>query len=135
MNAPQDMLAAAKAVLQHSYSPYSHFPVAACLRDENGNLHSGCNVENASYGLSLCAETAALCQLISSGHKKITEGLVLIPGNSICAPCGRCRQVILEFADPNTLIHLCTLEGHYAAHSIHELIPHAFSATLLGGIS
>lgn len=132
MTAPKDMLTAAKEVLKHSYSPYSHFPVACCLRDENGHLHSGCNVENASYGLGLCAETAAICQLVSAGNKRIVEALVLIPGNEICAPCGRCRQVILEFADADTKIHLCTLEGNSAVYTINELIPHAFSKKILG---
>lgn len=132
MAAPQDMLARAQEVLKNSYSPYSHFPVASCMRDEKGQLHSGCNIENAAYGLGLCAETAAVCSLISSGSKKIAEALVLIPGQDICAPCGRCRQVILEFADSDTKIHLCTLEGHYAVHSINELIPYAFSKKLLG---
>ncbi len=132
MHAPKDMLARAQEVLKNSYSPYSHFPVAACLRDENGHLHSGCNVENAAYGLGLCAETAALCGLVSTGNKKIVEALVLIPGTDVCAPCGRCRQVILEFAELDTIVHLCTLEGSYARYTIDELIPHAFSGKLLG---
>jgi cytidine deaminase len=127
MAAPEDMIARAKDVLKNSYSPYSHFSVACCLRDENGHLHSGCNIENASYGLTLCAETAALSGLVSSGNKKITEALILISGKEVCAPCGRCRQVILEFANKDTRIHLCTLEGRYASYTIDELIPHAFS--------
>lgn len=123
---PVDMLAAAKAVLPHAYAPYSHFQVAAVLRSENGKLFSGCNVENASFSLTLCAEAVAMGTLIAQGHKKITEVLILIAGHKICSLCGACRQRVLECASPETIIHLCTTEDNYQQTTLAELLPHAF---------
>ncbi|HLB55949.1 MAG TPA: cytidine deaminase [Coxiellaceae bacterium] len=123
---PVDMLVAAKAVLPNAYTPYSHFQVAAVLRAENGKLFSGCNVENASFSLTLCAEAVAMGTLIAQGCKKITEVLVLVPGHKICSLCGACRQRLLECASPETIIHLCTTEGNYQQTTLAELLPHAF---------
>ena len=85
---PTDMLAAAKAVLHNAYAPYSHFQVAAVVRTDDGKLFSGCNVENAAYSLTLCAEAGAITALYTNGYKKAVEALVLVADSKICSPCG-----------------------------------------------
>jgi len=127
MTAPQDMLEQATAAMQNAYVPYSNFPVGACFRSQTGELFNGCNIENASYGLGLCAEASALVKMISQGHKKIAEVLIIIPGDKICPPCGACRQRIQEFVIPNTIVHLCTINGAYEKFKFSELFPHPFS--------
>lgn len=127
VKAPDDLLAQAKHVLGHSYSPYSHFPVAACLRGISGRLFAGCNIENASYGLTLCAEASALGVMISQGESKITEALILIPGENWCSPCGACRQRLHEFSDTTLVIHLCSLNGNHRSMTLQELLPCPFA--------
>ena len=128
---PIDLLDAAKAVLPHSYSPYSHFAVAASVRAEDGSIFSGCNVENAAFPVSMCAEVGAITALFSQGHRKITEALVLVADTKICSPCGACRQRFLEHANPEAIIHLCTMDGSYAQITVNQLLPLAFGPTNL----
>lgn len=123
---PVDMLTAAKAVLPHAYAPYSHFLVAACIRTKEGKLFSGCNVENAAFPLTLCAEANAIGSMFSAGRQKITEVLVLVSDENICPPCGACRQRLFECADANTCIHLCTISGKYESYTLTALLPFAF---------
>ncbi len=123
---PADMLAAAKSVLPNAYAPYSHFSVAACVRAENGELFSGCNVENASFSITMCAEAGAVSALFAHGHKKIIEALILVPDQKICSPCGACRQRLLECAAPEISVHLCTVDGKYQHTTLAELLPFAF---------
>lgn len=123
---PPDLLVEAQQALQAAYSPYSLFPVGACLRAENGQLFSGCNIENASYGLSLCAEACALAGLIRSGHQRWQEILIVSSGAQLCSPCGACRQRLFEFAQPESVFHLCTLSGEYQRVSMAELFPCPF---------
>lgn len=125
------MLAAAKAVLPNAYTPYSHFPVAATVRAENGELFSGCNIENAAFPMGMCAEMGAISALFAAGHKKITEALILVPDHKICSPCGACRQRFLELAPLDISIHLCTLQGDYQHCTLSELLPFAFGPTNL----
>ncbi len=131
MSHPQDLYEHAKSVLHNSYSPYSHFPVAACFRAADGTLFSGCNVENASYGLTLCAEASALGQMVSHGHTKIVEALILIPGDALCPPCGACRQRLHEFSDADTKVHLCTTNGQHKMITVANLLPYPFGSQLL----
>ena len=103
----QKMIEAARKVLNNAYSPYSSFKVACAIIAENGNIYSGVNVENASYGLTACAETSAIAQMITQGAKSI-QAVVLMNGEgTLCPPCGGCRQRIIEFCDPSTHIYLC----------------------------
>lgn len=122
----QTMLNHAKQALGHAYAPYSHFRVASCLCSEDDYLFTGVNVENASYGLTLCAETSAICQMISAGQQKIKSLLLINDRNSFCFPCGACRQRIIEFATPNTLIHSCSENSIIKTLCINELLPDAF---------
>lgn len=122
----QLMLKEACSKLQNSYSPYSKYAVAACIRSEDDLLFTGVNVENSSYGLTICAETAAICQIITAGKHQI-KSLVLMAGdNALCAPCGACRQRINEFSTSKTRIHLCDHQKVLKTMSITELLPMAF---------
>lgn len=123
---PIDMLNAAKAVLPHAYAPYSHFSVAACVRDVAGKWYVGCNVENAAFPMGMCAEVGAISALVANGSKQITEALILVHDQKICSPCGACRQRFLEHAPLDTVIHLCTLDGLYQQTTLAELLPNAF---------
>lgn len=115
---------------QNAYAPYSHFPVGACLRAEDNNLYCGCNIENASYGLSLCAEASALAALINSGNKTIKEILVVADA-LCCTPCGSCRQRLYEFAKPNTVVYICNLDKNILKLTMGDLLPHPFTARCL----
>ena len=126
MNAPQDMLKKATAAMQCAYAPYSHYAVGACLRDESNQLHAGCNVENASFSTTLCAEASALGALISNGTKQVREVLIVVAGNRLCPPCGACRQRLMELAEPNAIVHLCMSDGQYQSITIKELMPFPF---------
>lgn len=123
----QDLLSAAKAVLSRAYAPYSHYHVASALRAEDGQIFVGCNVENAAYPVTLCAEASALGALISSGQQKIIEALVLVDAAKPASPCGACRQRLSEMAASREMIvHMCTLSGTHQQYTIAELLPLAF---------
>ena len=98
------LIDAAKAVREHSYSPYSAFAVGAALLCEDGTIVTGCNVENASYGLTICAEQAAVAAAVGAGHRKFTAIAVAGPPQ-VVPPCGACRQVLAEFAPAITIIY------------------------------
>ena len=113
-------------VRNHSHSPYSSYKVAAAVLTEDGSVFSGVNVENASYGATICAERSAICSAISAGKKKVTEVLVLTDESTPWPPCGMCRQVIAEFAQPQTKIHLANLKGIQQSLLFSDLFPQAF---------
>lgn len=112
--------------MQNAYAPYSQFLVGACIESENGELYAGCNIENASYSLTICAEACAICAMISAGENKIVQIAVMTISSELTAPCGACRQRIHEFAAPDTLVHIGNLEGRQASYRLEELLPHAF---------
>lgn len=122
----QLMIKKASCSLQNSYAPYSHYAVAACICSEDDDLFTGVNVENSSYGLTICAETAAICQMIASGRRKIKSMVLMAGDNALCAPCGACRQCINEFSTPQIRIHLCNQQGILKTMSMDELLPMAF---------
>ena len=123
----QLMIKTARDSLPHAYAPYSNYSVAACIQSEDGTLFTGVNVENCSYGLTLCAERSAICQMVAKGQR-IIQSIVLMAGdNALCAPCGACRQCIHEFSTPKTRILLCNQETLLQAITPDELLPMAFS--------
>jgi len=131
----EDLIAAARAAAGHSYSPYSSFAVGAALLFADGRVVTGANVENASYGLTLCAETVAVAKAMAEG---VRGGLVKIavtgPGEDAITPCGRCRQVLNELAqlggtDPDVL---CVGPNEVRRVTLGELLPHAFGPASLG---
>ena len=122
----QDLLKKAKEVSQNAYAPYSNFPVGACIIFESGNFYTGCNVENASYGLSLCAERNALSTAIASGEKSKPLAIAIYSDKTTeCLPCGACRQWIYEF-NPNCLIILEGAKNEIVNYSISDLLPKPF---------
>ena len=116
----------AKKVRKNAYVPYSKFKVGAAFLTENDSIISGCNVENAAYPQSQCAEASAIGNLVSSGYKKIKEIVVIGSGDLLCSPCGGCRQRLREFASLETLIHMCNTEGHLKTSTLAKLLPDSF---------
>lgn len=98
------LIAAARAVREHAYSPYSHFRVGAAVRTADGAVFSGANVENASYGLTICAERAAICTAVAAGARQIVAVAVVAGEAAPTAPCGACRQVLAEFGPAMTVV-------------------------------
>jgi cytidine deaminase len=133
MNTREHMIHMAKAVMLNAYSPYSNFKVGACVRTSNDEYFSGCNIENVSYGLTLCAEASALASLVSSGNKTIVEVAVACSSNTLCSPCGACRQRLAEFAGPDTLVHMANAEGEHQTVRLGDLLPQPFNQQHLGG--
>lgn len=123
---PDDLVQAARAVLDHAYAPYSNFRVAAAIRTEDGSIFSGTNVEIASYGLTMCAERTAIFQAAALGHRKILECLVYTPTETATSPCGACRQVLREFAEPKSLVIWGTWKSGHRRWLLDELLPESF---------
>jgi len=120
------MFKAAKNVRKKAHVPYSKFKVGAALLTENNKIIIGCNVENAAYPQSQCAEASAVGNLVSQGYKSIKEVLVVGSGKLLCSPCGACRQRIREFASLKTPIHMCNINGHLKTSTLGELLPDSF---------
>ena len=116
----------AKNVRENAHVPYSKFKVGAAFLTENDSIISGCNVENAAYPQSQCAEASAIGNLVSSGHAKIKEVVVIGSGNLLCSPCGGCRQRLREFASLDILVHMCNMDGHLKTSTLAELLPDSF---------
>lgn len=110
---------------EHSYSPYSKFKVGAALKTKNGKVFTGCNIENSSYGLSICAEREAVFKAISSGEKDLDTIVVVTDSNKLITPCGACRQVIWEFSKNLTIV-VANLKGKKKKFKIKELLAHPF---------
>ncbi len=131
--APEDMLALARAVQEKAYAPYSGFFVGACLRTDSGELYAACNVENAAYPQSQCAEASAIGAMIAGGARRIVEVLVIGGGDDLCTPCGGCRQRLNEFASADVPIHVCGPEGLRKTVTLGELLPYSFGPSNLDG--
>jgi len=121
----------ARSASDQAYSPYSGARVGASVLDEEGNVYSGCNVENASYGLTQCAERNALAAAINAGMKPGTAHSLLIyaTGFEVLAPCGACRQVMSELLADDAMVISCHSETDYRSWSIGELLPDPFILT------
>ncbi|MCL4674258.1 MAG: cytidine deaminase [Sphingomonadaceae bacterium] len=129
-----DLIAAARQAAENSYSPYSRFAVGAALRFADGTVVTGTNIENASYGLALCAETVAVAKAMADGVRGGLEAVAVTgPGVEPITPCGRCRQVLNELAQlggTNPVV-LCTGENEVRRIRLSELLPHAFGPASL----
>lgn len=117
----------AKEVAEKAYAPYSKFKVGACILTETGKMYQGCNFENSSYGLSICAERNAVGSMIADGELKIKAIAIYSPNMDNCTPCGACRQVIHEFQTEEGTDVLTELDGKILSHNITELLPGGFS--------
>ncbi len=120
------MLALGRRAMAAAYAPYSNFPVGAVVRAEDGGLHAGCNVENAAFPLTACAESAALGALVLAGRRRIVEALVIAPGEALVTPCGGCRQRLREFGGDDLPVHLCGPQGLRRTVTLGELLALSF---------
>ena len=121
----QNLMERAIKARENSYSPYSHFAVGAALLCEDSTIYEGCNIENASYGLTNCAERTAIFKAVSDGHVTFKALAVVADTEGPCAPCGACRQVMSEFKIP--LIIMGNLMGNIKIVTMEELLPFSFS--------
>ena len=121
----KELLEAALAARERAYAPYSKFLVGAAVRAESGKIYTGCNVENASYGLTVCAERNALFNAVGVGERKFTALCVVGDTEEPISPCGACRQVMAEFKVP--CIILANLKGDVKEYTLEELLPLSFN--------
>ena len=117
---------AAKTVREKAHVPYSNFKVGAALLTENNSIIVGCNVENAAYPQSQCAEASAIGNLVGQGFSSIKEVVVIGSGDLLCSPCGGCRQRLREFGSPDLKIHMCNSDGHLKTSTLNDLLPDSF---------
>ncbi len=125
MNHDSECLKLAKKILQHSYAPYSDFHVAAVVVGKTGKLYPGVNVENASYGLTICAERVAIGTAITQGEREISTVYVLTDTPQPTSPCGACRQVLREFGKEIRVV-MATVSGKTKISSLKKLLPASF---------
>ena len=126
----KELVDAATKVRRLAYAPYSDFKVGAALRTKNGKIYTGCNVESASYGLTVCAERVAIWKAVSEGEKDFTEIAVVADTHQLTPPCGVCRQIIWEFCHDIPVI-LGNLKGDTEVVRMRELLPRAFDTKFL----
>ena len=124
------LIEAAKAARLKSVAPFSNFLVGAALRTKDGKVFTGCNVESASYGLTVCGERVAIWKALSEGERDFTELVIVADTEQLTPPCGTCRQIIWEFAK-NAKITLANLKGQSEIVDIRDLLPKAFDARFL----
>lgn len=123
---PEKLIAIAREVQQNSYSPYSGFKVGAVLLTTKGNIYAGVNVENASYGLTICAERAAITAAVAAGEKNFSSLTVVGENKGYTYPCGACLQVMAEFS-PDMRVMVTDGENHYEEFFLGDLLPQLFS--------
>ena len=122
----QELVERAFAMHQFSYAPYSKFPVGAALLCEDGTVFTGCNVENAAFGSTICAERTAACKAVSEGRRDFVRIAVYGDGEHYCYPCGACRQFLAEFA-PDMEVLSAMGGGRYVSNRLSELMPYTFN--------
>lgn len=123
----EQLLAQSKIARENAYVPYSKFPVGAALLAEDGTVFHGCNVENASYGLTNCAERTAIFKAVSENKREFAAIAIVADTDGPCAPCGACRQVIAEFCAKDMPVYLTNLKGDVLETTVEKLLPGAFS--------
>ena len=126
------LIETAKTARLQSIAPFSNFLVGAAVKTEAGKVYTGCNVESASYGLTVCAERVAIWKALSEGERRFIELAVVADTESLTPPCGTCRQIIHEFCENATIV-LSNLRGAIEICTIEELLPRAFDARFLSG--
>jgi cytidine deaminase len=128
--ASEALIAAARAAGERAIAPYSHFQVGAALETADGRIISGCNIENASYGLTMCAERVAMFKALSDGHRTFVRIVIVADTELPTPPCGACRQILWEFAGDIEIV-LANRQRVAATHQMSELLPHAFDGKFL----
>ena len=122
----EELFALAKKARENAYAPYSRFSVGAALRTAEGKLHAGANVENAAYPEGCCAEASAIGAMVCNGGRRISRILIVGDSPEPVTPCGGCRQKIREFADSETIIEVCDLNGLKKTYTMDDLLPDSF---------
>jgi cytidine deaminase len=120
-----ELIASAAAARERAYAPYSNFKVGAALKGKSGRVYTGCNVENAAYGPSMCAERTAIFKAVSEGEREF-EAIAVVTENG-ASPCGSCRQVMMEFAPAMTVI-IADTQGQVRSTTVRDLLPDGFTA-------
>lgn len=126
----EELKAAAVAMLDRAYCPYSHFAVGAALECADGTVFTGCNIENAAFSPTICAERTAVAKAVSEGHTDFVRIVVAGRGRDCCVPCGVCRQVLREFA-PDIEVICLNGAGEEKVYTLPELLPHSFGPEFL----
>ena len=127
----KELCDAAVGMLKMAYVPYSHFPVGAALECTDGTVYTGCNIENAAYTPTNCAERTAVFKAVSEGRRAFTRIAIAATTKRFCAPCGVCRQVLQEFA-PDIQVILVNCDGETLELTLRELMPYGFDDSYLG---
>lgn len=112
---------------EQAYVPYSHFPIGAALKTADGTIYTGCNVENASFGLTNCGERTAIFKAVSDGHRQLSEIAIYGISKDPISPCGACRQVMAEFFKPESKVTLIAKNGETVETTVGELLPYSFT--------
>lgn len=122
-----DLISLAQKASQNAYVPYSHFPIGAAVKTKSGDIYLGCNIENASFGLTNCGERTAIFKAISEGHRDFEEIAVYGETEDPISPCGACRQVMAEFFEPAARVTLVAKDGKTVVMTVDELLPYSFT--------
>lgn len=122
-----DLVSLAIDASKHAYVPYSHFPIGAALKTKDGTIYTGCNIENASFGLTNCGERTAIFKAVSDGHKELAEIAIYGETQEPVSPCGTCRQVMVEFFEPSSLVTLIAQNGQTLETTVGDLLPYSFT--------
>lgn len=130
MKPPAELLSAAIKARERAYAPYSGFKVGAALRGSVGEIFSGCNVENASYGLTICAERTLVSTAVAAGVITFTQMVIVADSETPCPPCGACRQFLFEFA-PSLELWVANLSGESKFYRLCDLLPEAFGPAFI----
>ncbi len=130
-----ELVERAKEARSMAHAPYSNFEVGAALLAADGRVFTGCNIENSTYGLTMCAERVAIFKSVSEGAQEISKIAVVADFDNPTPPCGCCRQMIWEFSSDDTEVILANLSGDVQKFAIKELFPEAFDARFLEGVS
>ncbi len=126
----QELCQKAQDMLKMAYIPYSKFPVGAALECDDGTVYTGCNIENAAYGPSVCAERVAVFKAVSEGRRRFVRLAVAADTRDFCSPCGVCRQVLHEFA-PDLEVIMVNRDGETRTVTLPELLPYSFGSSTL----
>ena len=122
----RELLNLAREAAAKAYVPYSKFPVGAAIECADGTVYTGCNVENAALGSTICAERTAMVKAVSEGHRQFRRIAVYGEGENYCMPCGACRQFMVEFS-PDMEVLCSKAGGRYVSYKLRDLLPHMFT--------
>lgn len=126
----EELIRAALTARENAHAPFSHFKVGAAIEDENGRVFTGCNIENATYGLTICAERVAVFKAVSEGASKLRRIAIAADTDILTPPCGACRQILWEFCGDAELI-LCNLDGAQETLLLNDIFPRPFDSSFL----